>query len=298
MSKTTTIKSLKKKKHERASESVFLWVFFVIFCIYGLSLFFPVGWAFINSLKTSDAFYENSFAFPQFAAMQWKNYKNAFTDITFNSTNFIGMTFNSLWMTSLCVLVNVACSTLTAYALAKYRFPCRGLIYSIAIIVQVIPIIGTGGARYKFMYNIGMINNPLTIWVSWAGGFDFAFIVLFGYFKSISGFYAEAASIDGASEWTVMTRVMLPQALPAIGSLLIINFISTWNDYTMPLIYMRNYPTLALGIYSFRTSSTFSSNATPTYFAAILLSMLPVLILFCFTQKQIMTNVTAGGLKG
>ena len=278
--------------------TVFLYAFLAVFIIYGATLIAPVLWILWNSLKTGEAFYESSFVAPDFANLQWQNFKNAFIEIEFNNTNFIMMFFNSVWMSGLKVAVSLIASTLTAYALARFRFPCKSLLYSIAIVIQVVPIIGTGGATYKFLFQAGMINNPALIWLAWAGGFDFSFIVLYGYFKSISGTYAEAANIDGASQFTVMLKIMLPQAIPAIASLAIMNFITAWNDYQTPMLFMRNYPTMALGIYSFKNSSSWLSNGTPVYFCAVLIAMLPVCIIFACTQKMIMTNVTAGGLKG
>lgn len=277
----------------------FLNLFLAIFIIYGLTLILPVIWLFLNSLKTLRGYQTgNSFSMPDFGNLQWVNFRYAFKEIKYDETSFFGMFFNSVWISLLTIFVNVGSSTLTAYALARYRFPGKTFLYSLAIIVQVVPIIGTGGAAYKFMASLGMVNNPLTIWLSWAGGFDFSFVVLYGYFRSISGQYAESAEIDGASQLRVMFQIMLPQALPAIASLMILNFITAWNNYSMPMIYMPKYPTLALGIFSFEKISPFLKNGIPVYFCSVLLSMVPVLVIFSLTQKMIMTNVTAGGLKG
>lgn len=286
------------KMKEQADTKVFLYVFLTIFILYGLTLILPVIWLLMNALKTSREYLLNSsFALPE-GKLQWINFGNAFKEIQYDETSFFGMFFNSVWMSLLNIFVNIGCSMLTAYAMARYRFPGKTFLYSLAIIVQVVPIIGTGGAAYKFMATVGMVNNPMLIWLSWAGGFDFSFVVLYGYFQSISGQYAEAAEMDGASQLRVMWQVMIPQAIPAIASLMILNFISAWNNYQTPMLYMSKYPTLALGIFSFEKISPFLKNGIPVYFCSILLSMIPVLIIFSCTQKMIMTNVTAGGLKG
>jgi ABC-type glycerol-3-phosphate transport system permease component len=277
---------------------VFLYTFLAIFILYGLTLILPVIWLLMNALKTSrDYLLNSSFSLPT-GKLQWINFVNAFVEIKYDETSFFGMFFNSVWMSLLNIFVNIGCSTLTAYAMARYRFPGKTFLYSLAIIVQVVPIIGTGGAAYKFMATMGMVNNPMLIWLSWAGGFDFSFVVLYGYFQSISGQYAEAAEIDGASQFRVMCQVMIPQALPAIASLMILNFITAWNNYQTPMLYMPKFPTLALGIFSFEKISPFLKNGIPVYFCSVILSMIPVLIIFSCTQKMIMTNVTAGGLKG
>ena len=104
--------------------------------------------------------------------------------------------------------------------------------------------------------------------------------------------------MDGASNLRVMLQIMLPQAMPAIASLIILNVITGWNDYTTPMIYLKSYPNLALGIYYFDKESQFAAAGTPVFMASILMSMVPILALFIAFQKMIMTNVTAGGLKG
>ena len=116
--KTPKENTLQQQKGTR----VFLYVFLGIFIIYGATLIAPTIWALWNSLKTGEAFYESSFAAPDFANLQWQNFKNAFIEIEFNNTNFIMMFFNSVWMSGVKVAVSLISSTLTAYALSRFRF--------------------------------------------------------------------------------------------------------------------------------------------------------------------------------
>lgn len=291
------MKAVKTKLLKKSiGEKFFLTIFFIFFVIIGISLFYPLLWVFLNSLKTSVEYYENSFSLPQ----DWIffNYIRAFREISVKNTSFMTMAWNSVWIAALTTFASIASSTLTAYAMAKYKFPFKPFLYSIVILVQVLPSIGTGPAMFKLMNNLNIADNPALIWLTWARGFDFAFIVLYGYFKSISWNYAEAAFMDGASNLRVMLQIMLPQAMPAIASLIILNVITGWNDYTTPMIYLKSYPNLALGIYYFDKESQFAAAGTPVFMASILMSMVPILALFIAFQKMIMTNVTAGGLKG
>ncbi len=291
---------IKKEKSELNKRSVLeiivLTVFFIFFVFIGITLIYPLVWVFLNSLKTSAEFYENSFSLPK----DWlfSNYARAFREVSVHNSSLLEMAFNSVWIAITATTVSILCSSLTAYAMSKYKFPGKPFLYSIVILIQVLPLIGTGPAMYKFLTNAGITNNPFLIWLIWANGFDFAFIVLYGYFKSISWSYAESAFIDGASNFKVLWSIMYPQALPAIASLVIVNIIGAWNDYTTPMIYLKSYPNLALGIYFFDKDSQFAAAGTPVFFASVLMSMLPILLLFVCFQKMIMTNVTAGGLKG
>lgn len=208
------------------------------------------------------------------------------------------MLFNSLWILVVKVFVNVMSSVLLAYGIAKFRFPGKDFIYAVVIFANTIPIIGSGAAGYKLLRDLNMINNPFTIWISWAGGFDFAFIVFYGTFKGISGNYSEAAKIDGASNLRVMLSIVFPQAFPSIVAIAITQAITVWNTYSISMLYLRDYPTLAYGLYIFDQEKNYVENSGPIFFAAALISCIPVIILYASNQKLLLTNITAGGLKG
>lgn len=277
-------------------EKTFLGIFLVIFLIYGLTLTYPLFWALINAGKTGLDYFENSFNIPNYYV--FRNFLDAFTSINHNGTNFVGMLWNTTWMSILCPLCGVAVSTIASYVVAKYHFPFRNLVFNIAIFVQVVPIVGTGASTYKFFFDTGILDNPALYWLTWSSGFGFCFIAMYGYFKSISWEYAEAAIMDGCGNWKIFTKLMVPMAWPALVAHFILGFIGTWGDYSTSLLYLKSYPTLALGIYLFQEEARFMANSMPLMFAAIVISIVPILIVFSLNQKTIMTNVTAGGLKG
>ena len=208
------------------------------------------------------------------------------------------MLLNSLWILIVNVFVNVASSALLAYALARFRFPGSKFLYAVVIFANTIPIIGAGPAQYKLAMSLNMINNPATIWLMWAGGFDFAFIVLYGYFKGVSRSYSESAKMDGANNWTIFIRVILPQVTPCIVAIAITQATSVWNNYSISMLYMRDYPNLAYGMYLFKDSSFLVKDSMPIYFAAAVVSCIPIIVLYTCSQNLILNNMTTGGLKG
>jgi ABC-type glycerol-3-phosphate transport system permease component len=129
-------------------------------------------------------------------------------------------------------------------------------------------------------------------------GFDFAFIVLYGYFKGVSPAYSESAYIDGASEVRTFVSIILPQIIPCLVAIMITQAIGVWNDYGTVMINLRDYPNLAYGLYLFSSTSRLSKDSKPLFFAAATISAVPIIILYACTQNLIMTNMTAGGLKG
>ena len=109
--------------------------------------------------------------------------------------------------------------------------------------------------------------------------------------------YAEAVYIDGGGEFTVYFKIMLPFAMPIFFSLFILNGMSCWNDYMTPLLYMPSWPTLASGMYLAR-SPLIRQGKSAIYYAATIISVLPMLTIFVCFNDLIMKNVSIGGLKG
>jgi raffinose/stachyose/melibiose transport system permease protein/N-acetylglucosamine transport system permease protein len=286
---------IKRFKRLTLAQKIVFTLVFIFFSLYAVSIIFPFVWAFIGSLKTDDEYYEKVFALPK----EWlfSNYKRAFEEFEINKTKMMGMIGNSVWLTFSGTFVAVMVASATAYIIAKYPFWGTKIIYRIAIFTMIIPIVGNLPAMYKLVVSDLKINNPVGVLALYAGGFGFNFIILHGFYRSVSWSYAEAAFVDGATDWTVYWKIILPQALPAIVSISILSCIGIWNDYMTPFLYLKKYPTLALGIYQFDIIQHHQSNR-PVYYCAIILSVMPILIVFCCFQNTIMENTVAGGIKG
>lgn len=267
----------------------------IFFLIYSLTIIFPFFWALWCSLRDMDAYLRNNLAFP--SEMKFVNYLNAFNQFQVYDVNFIQMFVNSLIFTVCGTFMSVASSTLTGYIISKYNFKGRNFLYGLAIFIMIVPIVGAIPATYKLVSDLGIKDNLVLISLLYGGGFGINFLILHGYFKSISWTYAESAEVDGASDWQIFTKIMLPQAKPALVAVTIITFINLWNDYLTPFLYLENKPTLAYGLYYFEKDIQFTYNF-PVLFAGIIISALPVLAIFISFQKTIMENTVAGGLKG
>lgn len=284
-------------KKSSTSEIVTAIIFLILFIIIAIVCIYPLFWAFNNSLKTFDEYSENNFILTK--SWDFYNYFKVFNGtFQYNGVTYLGMLYNSLWILVVRVFVNIASSLMLAYAIARFEFPGRNFLYAVVIFANTIPIIGSGPATFKLLNSLNMVENPTTIWLSWAGGFDFAFIVLYGYFKGISPSYSESAYVEGAGELRVFFSIILPQVVPCVVAIMITQAIGVWNDYSTVMIYLRTRPNLAYGLYMFNTESIYISNSKPIYFAAAVISAVPVIILYACTQKLILTNMTAGGLKG
>lgn len=266
----------------------------VIFALYALSYLYMLFWAVMSSLKANREFFSTPFDLPK----QWlfKNYIDSFRMLEYNGTNYLGMLINSAWLTFGGLIIQLAVSACTAYILAKYRFRSSRFIYAGALFIMIIPIMGSLPANYKLISELGLMNSPLYL-ITFTGGFGFNFFILHAYFRNLPWSYAEAAFIDGAGHLYTFVRIMLPQAVACIFALGVQSFIGLWNDYMTPILYLNDYPTIASGLYYYQEQIKFASNE-PVYFAGVLISMLPALLLFIFFSDTIMENTVAGGLKG
>lgn len=293
---------IKRKRNilfqKSASEKVVFGIMFVLLSLWAASLLYPLVWLLTNSLKHNLFYIEDlskGLALPASGYWEFENYIEAFQGIKYNDTTFFGMIFNSVWYCVLSIVVNMFFSCCTGYALCKYKFRGRDFIYGTAIVCMTLPIFGTGGATYTFYYVTGMYNTPMYVIFSSLGSFGMRFLMLYGFFKSVSWEYAEAVFIDGGNDYTVFFKIMIPLAFPMIITLSITGFIQAWNAYEAFLIYMPSYPTLAVGIY--KVSENFESDK-PVYYASMIISMIPVIAVFIAFSDTMMKNFSVGGLKG
>lgn len=289
------IKAKRERVRRTTGEKVIQYTLVVIFTLYVLTLVFPLVWAFLTSLKSQREYIQNSpFALPE----NWlfSNYAEAFVSLEVEGTSLFGMFFNSMWYAIGMCVGNVFVCSMVAYILARYPFKGSRTIYNAILIMMLMPIIGNGPTVYKMYSYLGIIDNPLFI-ISNAGGLGINFLFLEAFYRNVAGSYAEAAAIDGASHTRTYFQVVLPQAMGLIATLVIIQFVGYWNDYSGPMMFLRSWPTLSVGIYKYEAAMIRKANM-PVYFAGIVITVIPVLVLFCVFQNSIMEKVALGGIKG
>ena len=299
------MKKMKKNKEmntikRTGGERIVYTIVFALFLVYAVSLILPLLWMLMNSFKEGteyalDVVGANTIRLP--SQILFFNYTDVFPKIIYNGVDFLGMLFNSLIYIVIGNGASLFFTVCVDYVISKYDFKGKNFIYAVAIFAMMLPIIGSSAASVKLRADLGLYDNLLALIVTaGAGAFGFNFLMLYGFFKNVSRGYMEAAFIDGASHFKVFFRVMLPQATPMLGTLFILSAIGSWNDYTTPMLYFPNYPNLAMGLYL--VSNELTRGDMPTYFAALVITTIPILILFCCFSDTIMKNYSVGGLKG
>ena len=281
-----------------AKKSILYAVVFLLFAVYAASIIISFLWMVLNSFKDVHEFGFHQWSLKLNAGL--KNYADAFRyTVTKEGEEFAvwRMYLNSFLIVGGGVIVTLISCALASYTVAKYKFRGRGLLYNIVIVAMIVPIVGTLPAQYRLIGNMHLKDNPLGVWFLYSGGFGFNFLFLYSYFKGISWTYAEAAQLDGASHFKIFVRIMIPMAVPALTAIGVLTFMGLWGDYQTPYLYLNKMPTIALGLKDIQDQMQYDLNY-PMLLATAIIATLPILVLFCVFQKQIMNNLTMGGLKG
>lgn len=276
------------------TEKIILGIFFAIFLFYAVTLVFPFVWMILNSFKTNPEFFGNIWALP--AKWLFGNYVEVFS-INVKGFTITELTLNSLFLVVTCTVVGMAFPAMAAYVVSKYKFRLNGFIYALSVIIIVVPTIGGIAATFKLLNALNIYNTYFSIILMGSSGFGVQFIMMYGYFQSLSWTYAEAAFVDGASNFKVFYAVMLPQAKPILITIAVLSVIGVWNDYFTPYMYTPAKPTLALGIKMYQDQLAYDANF-PLLFALMIVSIIPIIVMFAFAQKYIMSSMVMGGIKG
>ncbi len=287
---------------------VFLWILFSVISVYVLSLLFVFYFGFINSIKSiTDFFRGNVFGVPREGILYgWKfsNYIDIFTDFYVQvkplgeaprNIYLAEMLGNSLIYSIMMSLFTIGTQVMVAYAVAKYDFKLKGVLYNVAILVMLIPIVGSLASEVEIATALGLKNSVLGVCIIRCKYPGLYFLVFYAAFKNVSWTYAEAAQLDGAGHWRIFTTLMLPMLTNTLVAVFILQFITNFNDYYTPMIFTPNNPTMAYGLYTFK----FNSQAEPTkIIAATMFTCIPMLTIFLIFRNKIMGNVNIGGIKG
>ncbi len=284
---------VRQKVKRGKADLILMGVVFAIFVLYAISLLFPFLWCIMNSFKEQFDFLTNVNGLPEVWTLA--NWKESFAVTVDNGIGIPMMYFNSVILTVGCTVLSLLSCSATAYVLSKYNFPGRRVLYTAAIVIMMIPAMGSMASMYKLYNNIGLINTYTGILITSLGGFGTGFLLLHGFYGNLSWGYAEAAQLDGAGPFRIYFRIMLPMAVPALTSVGILQGIGYWNDYFTIYMYAPEKATIAYGIQRIYAESGVN---LPKVLASMMFSILPVLVVFACFQKLIMNNTSVGGLKG
>lgn len=276
---------------------------YVLVTAIALAIAVPVAWVLFASVKRKGEFYGSPWALPE--GLHLQNYVDAFVGARMGQ-----YFFTSLLVTVLGLVFVVAVSVPAAYVIARYEFRGRSLV-EVALLAGlfvnvnyiVVPIflmlVDWDRALVDLLPSGFFIDNPGVLSLVYAAtSIPFSIYLLTAYFRSIPADYEEAAALDGASRFQVMTRVMLPMARPALTTVILFNFLAYWNDFIIALTLLPGEgKTLQVGLLNLMTAQKAAADYGRLY-AGMVIVIVPVLILYALIQRRLIEGMAAGGVKG
>lgn len=294
----------KSRKKFKLSKSIFMTIGFILLLIYALSFLTPLFWAILTSLKSNFDFSTNLFGLPK--KWMFSNYKTVFEILTVTIHTPEGsikyyltaLFLNSIVYATGCALLHTFVPCVCAYVVAKYKYKFSKFVYGIVVVTMLLPTVGNLPSQITVLKMIGLFDSLIGIFVMRASFLGINFLIFYGAFNNISWEYAEAGFIDGASHFSIMVKIMMPLIRPTINAILLLSFISYWNEYYVPMIFLPSMPTVALGVYKFAHSTDNIASSIPMKMTGCILVALPILALFLAFKNKLMGNIAVGGLKG
>ncbi|MGN0426695.1 MAG: sugar ABC transporter permease [Agathobacter sp.] len=262
---------------------VFIWSVIVM-------VMFPVLWIVMSSFSAGDSFFLSSL-FPEKLSLE--HYVTLFKE-----TDFMLWVANSLKFCFIVASINLVLTSLAAYAFSRLRFTGRKYGLMSLLILQVFPNSMAVAGYYKLIYSFGLVDSSLALIFVLAGGSAFNIWLLKSYIDGLPVELDEAAMIDGANQFQVFYKIVIPLATPQLAVIFLFSFIATYSEYVITSIFLQTpgKMTLALGLQSF-ISNQFAAHWT-TFSAAAVISSIPIMIVFMCLQKYIQSGLVSGGVKG
>ena len=268
--------------------SVFLNAILLFFCLLAV---FPFIWMLCSSFKTNAEI--SSLAqtlFPQHFSFQ--NYSDVL-----NKFDFFRYFGNSLILTVGGTVGCIILSAMMAYGIARYEFKGKNLLSSYLLLGMMVPVQVTILPVFLMLKKMGLLNKLAGVLFLYIAGISMSCIVFQKFFKTLPRELEESARMDGCHDVKVFFRIIFPIAKPVIVTMALIKAIGCWNDFYMPMILLgnKNTTTLTLGIYRYVGQFTRYMSET---MAAVIITLIPIVILYFAFSTQIMEGMTSGAVKG
>ncbi|WP_238005441.1 carbohydrate ABC transporter permease [Dactylosporangium sp. AC04546] len=217
------------------------------------------------------------------------NYVGAWTEASFGR-----YALNSVLITICSVAISTVVSLPAAYAIARWRFFGRNALEGLFMSGLLIPFMLAILPMFYLMDGLRLIDSPLSLILIYsANGIPFTTFVLVSFFRQLPGELEEAALLDGGGHFTVFLRVMVPLVRPAIATVVVFRFVPIWNDFLMPLVMLRSRDNYTLGV-GLTTFFGEYQNDWASLFAGLVITTIPLLVLFILATRQIIQGLTAG----
>ena len=309
----TQEKTQVKKKSIFSSFSLFTTLLFIFLFLYAASMVVLLAWALFTALKSNMEFLYNPLWLPRgnISTWEWTNFQRVFKEmyvsVSYKSGPYAGLSnvkINLMGLVTYSILyavgsafVGVLAKCVTAYVVSRFDFRIGKIIYGAVIVTMMLPIVGSAPSEMAITQALGIYDTFIGAWIQKASFIGLYFLIFFDSFRFIPKDYVEAATLDGAGEFTIFFKIMLPLVKNTFVMIFLLLFIEYWNDYQTPLLYLPTHPTVmyATQQLSKRQESGFEQ---PMRMACCIMVAMPIIVLFAIFSDKIMGDLTVGGVKG
>ncbi|MCL2093212.1 MAG: carbohydrate ABC transporter permease [Treponema sp.] len=255
-----------------------------------LMALFPFFWMILSSLKTAAEVYTTPPTFLP-SRIDLINYVFAF-----NTAPFGRYFVNSLIVAIGCVALTGFTTILAAFAFSRLRFPGRDLIFALLLAFMMVPFEMLVITNYSTILSLGLHNSIIGLIIPFTASIFYTYILRNAFLYIPESLY-NSARVDGASNWLYLWKVMVPMSLPTLTTIMLLNTITSWNAFIWPLLVIdsTNKRTLPFGLYAFMSEGGIRYERL---MAGAAIVVLPIIILFLFARRKILTGVAQGGVKG
>ncbi|AQQ51953.1 carbohydrate ABC transporter permease [Planococcus lenghuensis] len=260
--------------------------------IYALLIIVPLLIVVLTSMKTMQQTFQNPLGVPD-DGLVFENYAAIFEE-----QNMAGYFANSVIVTIFSVTFTLLFSSMIAFGITMLNNWLGNLLFTVFILGMMVPAQVSMIPLYSLVLDLGLTNSLVgLILVNISVTLPIAVFILTGFMRTLPKELIEAAVIDGAGNWKVFSRVIIPLSLPSMSAAAIFLFVIHWNDLLYPLLLVTedDYVTLPLALLQFQ--GQYSTNY-PMLFTGVIIASLPMVIAYVFLQRFFVAGITAGAMKG
>lgn len=298
-------------------KSIAYWFIAAFLIIYSAIMIYLIFWGAMTSLKatrgTFNIFRKHEMDFLQGWPWQWewKNYsilitKYIYTDVwmkTSSGTQIVRVGFLSMVLNSVLYALGgsffaTAIPMVMGYATSKFNYKFNNVITAVVLVCMAVPIVGSQPSEIMVLKKLNLFDTWVGYFITKGHFISTYYLIFQAAFRSIPKDYSEAAQVEGAGHYRIMFQLIFPLVATIFLTVFLVQFITAWNDYSYPLIFLRSKPTLAYGIYYlvFKNGENAISNE-PMKMAGAFIMFVPILVLFLCFRKSLMKNLSMGGIK-
>lgn len=255
---------------------------YLVLIVCALIWIFPIGVALVKSFNISG----------------FGNYKYV---LTYEKISYFKVIGNSMFIAVVSAVVVALITTLAAFAFSKMKFRGQKFIYGAILACLAVPVAAVTSPLFDTIKRLGLLDHKFGVIVPLvAFNAPMMLLMIKNYFDTVPDELLESARMDGASTCRIWYEFMVPLSVPIIANVLVLTFIYSWNDYLVPLLVMRseeNY-TVTLAAQYFMSSTYQSPEDVARIYAVMMLLTLPSILVYLFSQKFLVSGITAGSVKG